>query len=155
MTPLTKRLAVGLAISVAVNLLLAGIFVGFAVQHRTHAAARPAESAFGPPRAGQARFGRSMRRALGEHRPELRERRQKAAAARDAVRSALEQEPFDQQALVRALEGLRKETAESQELAHRTLLATAASATAAERKQLAAEFMQHGRGPRKMPHRGP
>lgn len=156
MTPLTKRLALGLAISVALNLLLAGIFVGFAVQRRTHGLARPVGSEFGPHRVGDARFGPGpMRRALGEHHPELKERRQKASAAREAVRTALEHDPFDPASLERALEELRKETAESQALAHRALLQTAASATPAERKQLGAEFSLRGRGPRGMGQRGP
>ncbi|HEY3495888.1 MAG TPA: periplasmic heavy metal sensor [Polyangiaceae bacterium] len=152
MTPLTKRLAIGLAISVAVNLLLAGILVGFGVQRwaHGHGAVRPAASIAASARRGErsdAHFG-PMHGAFREHRSEFKERRQKASAARSAVQAALEQEPFDRAALERALEALRKETSEGQGVAHRTLLETAASASLPERKQMAAEFAARRRGPR-------
>jgi uncharacterized membrane protein len=149
MTPMTKRLAVALAISLGVNLLLAGVLVGMRAQRFLHRGPPPpasfAASAEKPER-GAPRFRHGgMKRAFGEHRQEFKERRQQSAAARGAVRAALEREPFDKAELERALESLRRETAESQLLLHRALVETAAAGGQEARRELARDFEFRGR----------
>lgn len=140
MTPLAKRLAIAVAISLGLNLLLGGVLVGQALQRRAQRVA----ALDGP--MGSSLHARGMRgpgafqRTVGTRHPEFGERRKVIEAARQKVREALTREPFDKAALEAALAGLRKETEASQALAHGALVETAASATPALRGELAREF---------------
>jgi uncharacterized membrane protein len=149
MTPMAKRLAVVLAISLGVNLLLAGVLVGLRGQRFLHRGPPPQASfaaAADKPERGAPRFRQGgMRRAFGEHRQEFKERRQSSAAARNGVRAALEREPFDKAELEKALEALRKETTDSQLLLHRALVETAAAGGQEARRELARDFEFRGR----------
>jgi len=165
MTPLSKRLIVALVISVAVNLLAGGIFVGSAIQRsrlraeRAHATAgheRGHDRAreFGPrsergdrtgergPREG----GRGVRRGapfgglIAGHREEMMARQQAASSARTAVRDALTHEPFDRAALERALTSLRTETATTQQLLHQAIADAAQGGDSEARAKLARGF---------------
>jgi len=159
MTPLSKRLIVALVISVAVNLLAGGIFVGSAIQRsriraeRAHVMAGPhgrgheGERATSPrgergPREG----GRGARRngpfggLIAGHRGEMLARQEAAATARTAVRDALTHEPFDRAALERALTALRAETATTQELLHKAIADAAQSGDTEARAKLARGF---------------
>jgi uncharacterized membrane protein len=131
MTPLAKRLSIALAISIALNLLLAGILVGRAL-HRPP----PPEREF-PAMRGDG-YGRRapLRGLFREHGAELGEKRRAIAEARRTARAALEAEPFDRAALDRALEGLRKETVASQEIMHRAIGDAAEKGSPEERKRL-------------------
>jgi uncharacterized membrane protein len=149
MTPWTKRLAVLLAISFGVNLLLAGFWIG---------------RRFGgpPPRAVEAgemyELGRGARRhpvlrsALDRHRDELRERREATRRARARAREALTSAEFDRQKLEQALASLKDETGKNQELAHRALVEAAVEARPEQRKALGqalgAKGPRGGKGPR-------
>ena len=150
MTPLAKRLAIAVAISLGLNLLLGGILVGQVIQRRAQRAqlVRPG----GPvPSSAYERGPRgpgALQRAVGGRHPEFGERRRVIEQARQNVRQALLREPFDKAALEQALEGLRKETESSQVLAHRALVETAASASPALRGELGREF-QGGKGRRR------
>ncbi len=123
------------AISLGVNVLFAGLWVGRAVERHRMAARAPERHAL-----------RHRPRALGpwaaviEHRPELSARRGATRAARAEARAALAREPFDAAALDKALAGLRTETMTSQETLHRALVETARKATPAERHALARTF---------------
>jgi uncharacterized membrane protein len=156
MTPLAKRLSIVLAISVAVNLLLGGIMVGRAFRHRH----QPHDGHEQPGMRAE-RDGRKgpLRGLFREHGDALREKRRSMGDARRAARAALEAEPFDQAALERALEGLRKETTASQEITHRAIVEAAAKSPPEERKKLgrALEHLGTGRegrgpGPPRMKH---
>ena len=162
MTPLSKRLIVALVISVAVNLLAGGIFVGSAIQRsrlraeRAHVMAGPhgrdheGERAASPRgergERGAREGGRGARRngpfggLIAGHRGEMVARQQAAATARSAVRTALTQEPFDRAALERSLTGLRTETATTQELLHKAIVDAAQSGDAEARAKLARGF---------------
>jgi uncharacterized membrane protein len=131
MTPLAKRLSIALAISIAVNLLLAGIFVGRAF-HR-----RPPPDRDVPARHGE-RDGRKgpLRGLFREHGDELRDKRRAIGEARRTGRAALEAEPFERAALERALEGLRKESGASQEIMHRAIVEAASKGSPEERRKL-------------------
>lgn len=132
MTPLAKRLSIALALSIALNLLLAGIWVGRAL-HRRPAPERE------PPALRAERDGKRapLRGLLREHGDELRDRRRSIGAARGAARATLEHEPFDRVALERSLESLRKETLASQEIMHRAIVAAAEKGSPEERRKLA------------------
>jgi uncharacterized membrane protein len=146
MTPLAKRLSIALAVSIAINLLLAGIWVGRAFRHPR------------PPRAGNEmaalhderseREGRRgpLRGLYREHGDELRERRRAIGEARRAARQALDKEPFDRAALESALAALRKETGSSQEIMHRAIVEAAAKATPEERRKLGHALERFGPG---------
>jgi uncharacterized membrane protein len=151
MTPMTKRLAIALAVSLGLNLLLAGVFVGLRIQRMGHRAApAPSFVASGrhPERAAPRLRPDGPRHAFRDLRPELKERRQKVSGARAAVRAALEKDPFDKASLEQALEALRKETTESQLLAHQALAKSAADSDLEARRRLASEFDFQRRRPK-------
>ena len=131
MTPLAKRLSIALAISIAVNVLIAGIFVGRAF-HRRPPPERDA------PALRAERDGRRapLRGLFREHDDELRDKRRAIGEARRTARAALEAEPFDRAALERALEALRKETGASQEILHKAIVEAASKGSPEERKKL-------------------
>jgi uncharacterized membrane protein len=154
-TPMTKRLAIMLAVSVGINLMLGGVLLGSRLQRWTHRHAGPAASFAPGPRHDVRRDGHdgrgALRHRIRDQHPELKERREKTFAARNAVRAALEKEPFDKAELERSLETLRQETGRGQEAAHRALVQSAESAGAAERRELASEFTFQRRGGRRKP----
>jgi len=144
MTPLSRRLIVALALSGALNLLCAGIFVGGFI-HRARARAAGARYELrGARELGQ----RAERRhgpgpfggMLAGHREEMQERKRATAEARKAVVASLEHEPFDAALLDKALVGLRAETAKTQEFVHQTLEQAARDGDADARKKLARGF---------------
>ncbi|HTQ05560.1 MAG TPA: hypothetical protein VMI54_16975 [Polyangiaceae bacterium] len=143
MTPLSKRLLVALAISGALNLLCAGIFVGGFI-HRSRA--RAARAAFELGRGARDANPRAGRRPgpfgglLASHHDQMLERRRATADARKAVVAGLEHEPFDPAALDRALVALRSETAKTQEFVHQTVEQAARDGDAAAREKLAHGF---------------
>jgi Spy/CpxP family protein refolding chaperone len=139
MTPLAKRLALAVALSLGLNLLLGGVLVGQALQRRTQPHAdrgRPMPSGMHEKRRGPGAF----QRVVGGRHPEFGERRRAIVESRQKVRDALSREPFDKAALEQALAELRKETEASQALAHGALVETAASATPALRSELGRDF---------------
>jgi uncharacterized membrane protein len=149
MTPWTKRLALLLAISVGVNLLLAGFWIG---------------RRFGgpPPRAFDAgesfELGRGARRhpvlrsALDRHRDEFHDRREATRRARARAREVLTSSEFDRQKLEQALAGLKDEMSKNQELAHRALVEAAVEARPEQRKALGVALGP--KGPRDRKGRG-
>ncbi len=152
MTPLAKRLSIALAVSVTINLLLGGIMAGraFRKPHRISVEA-PALHSERPERRG------ALRELYREHSDEFKESRRAIAEARKAARAALEKEPFDRAALEGALETLRKDTAASQEMMHRSILAAAEKGSPEKRKELAGalERVGPGRHVERMPSRRP
>jgi len=136
MTPWSKRLAILLAVSIGVNLLLAGVLLGrgFGRPRGGHAGPRPDDSGV------EWREGRRhpvVREAVERRRGELSARRGAIEAARAKVRDALGRDPFDRALLEAALTNVRTETAESQALLHGALVEGAASATLEQRRELA------------------
>jgi uncharacterized membrane protein len=139
MTPLGKRLAIALAISVAANLMFIGFLIGRRVRH--HGPGGPALD--GP--AFNAESPRAWRhpglhRAFEARHEEVRVQRESARKARDAVREALRREPFDRKGLEESLTALRAETAKNQELLHRALVQAAVESNESGRRDLARSF---------------
>jgi uncharacterized membrane protein len=145
MTPLAKKLAVALVISVALNLLAVGFFVGRGLRHG------PGKHGDAPGFVGpDARLPRhpALREAMDRHRADFAARREAVMQARKAVAEAAGREPFDRAALEQALADLRKQTGLSQEAIHRALVEACEKAKPEERRTLAAQFLkaQHARG---------
>jgi uncharacterized membrane protein len=151
MTPLSKRLLIALAISGALNLLCAGLFIGTAIARSRARAARDWSHLPSGPRNRPERGPREARRGPGPfggilagHHDEMVARRRAVADARRGVEAALGHEPFDPAALDQALAKLRAETATTQELVHKTLSAAARDGDAETRNKLAQGFARLG-----------
>lgn len=132
-----NRILVVLAISIGLNLVLAGVLLGsrFGRGHRHHPEA---------PHSGM-RVGRGFDGALSPHRAELGEHRRASARARSEVQAILSRDPLDRAALDAALKQLRAETQQSQEILHRALVEAAAKAPPEQRQELG-KRLTAGRG---------
>lgn len=173
MTPLSKRLIIALVVSVAVNLLLGGLFVGAAIQRHRMRAERammmPPPRGFGPREAGprdddrsprgerrfhdrreaREREGRGFRRGPlfgGLLADDLRPRRAVMAKARADVHEALVHEPFDPAALERSLAAFGTETTTTQDILHKRIVELAKK-DADTRAKLAHGFEARGGPP--------
>jgi Spy/CpxP family protein refolding chaperone len=136
-----KRLAIALAISVMLNLFLLG-FMSARLLHGPFAHGELHGPFFGPRGllsrgAPPGAAGERVRGMMERRREAMRSQRAALRDAQHAVRDALSKEPFDATALERALEQLKRATADSQSLMHSALLEIAPSLTAEQRQQLA------------------
>lgn len=138
MNPLTKRLAIVLAISLGINLLLCGFLLG----HRLHPSPPPVPS-------GHARnvsFLRErmrMKHGKGDMRPEWRAFQSGQRTARERVARALATQPFEVKELEDALAELREHTTQGQKALHDELVEQA-KADPKFREKLAREFRRPG-----------
>jgi uncharacterized membrane protein len=139
MDRINKRLAIGLALSLSINLFVGGFVVARRVlMHRGFAAHAPMLEPRGfLGRAGLGSSGPRVQRVLELERGTLREQHGALRAARAKVRAALEAEPFDKTQLESALQELHAQTSQVQSTMHRTLVEIATSLDAAQRKHLA------------------
>lgn len=144
MTPLAKRLAIALAVSVALNLMFVGFVIGRRVQRRGPPPDTLALNADNP----RVWHHPGLHKAFEARREEVRLQRESARRAREGVREALHREPFDRKSLEESLAQLRIETAKNQELLHRALVQAAAESNESGRRELARSF---GRSPRPKP----
>lgn len=134
MTPLTRRLAVFLALSVALNLLFIGAMVGRRLHHgRLHASPEEALERHGPRPGG-------LRKVFEGRRGDAAGRREATRGARLAVKDVLVREPFEATKVEAALAALRVENGKNQELFHRVLVEAAASGTPEGRRELSSWF---------------
>lgn len=160
MTPLAKRLAIALTLSVGVNLLLAGYVLGYGL-HRPQTTIGTMGAGNGPgmgtghglgmgmghamgscPGMGNGTGCRrpALRAALGLRENDIRAYREEIDKARDNVRVALEHEPLDRSALEQALATLRTQSGRGQELTHQAIVDAASRATLEQRRELANDF---------------
>ena len=132
-----NRLVILLAVSIGLNLVLAGVMVGSRLARRDmhHGQGFPPGKHPVPEVAG----------VFKAHRAEFGERRRAAARARSDVQEILNREPFDRVALDAALAKLRAETEQSQQMLHRAL-ADAAATAAPERRRELGKMMSMSRG---------
>ena len=138
----TRRLGVLLAISIGLNLLLAGLWVGarWAPHHRV--AVNRIGSGHGP------QFPAPLARALDNRREDFAAQRRAMAEARRQARALLEKDPLDRPALEQALERLRRESEGTQEMVHRALVDAAADAPKNARRELGRALIPSHRGMR-------
>jgi uncharacterized membrane protein len=138
----TRRLLVLLAISIGLNLLLAGLWIGARWSEPRHGPGLK----FGGVRDGrEGRFPPAFSQAIEGRRDDLAARRQAVAEARLTARSILEREPLDRAALENALERLRRETEGSQQVVHQALIDAAARAPKESRRELGRVLSQRHR----------
>ncbi|HEY6556721.1 MAG TPA: periplasmic heavy metal sensor [Polyangiaceae bacterium] len=140
MTPLAKRLAIGLLISIALNLLCAGFLLGRGL--------RGGRGRQGPARSledGQALRHPALRRAYEAERGHVKGRRDAVRQARARVSEALRIEPFQPARLEQSLAELRSETTKTQELVHRALVKAAREGTPEARSELSRGFERPAR----------
>jgi Spy/CpxP family protein refolding chaperone len=150
MTATVKRLAIALALSLAVNLFLAGFFTMRALHGRRHHP-RGHHGHFMGPRGmagGDPAIKQAMRRVMQRRDGDFRAHKQRLHDARAGVSAAFGAEPFDGAALGRALAGLRAQTAESQRLMHEALIEVAPQLTAEQRSRLARRALDREPGGR-------
>ena len=139
MTPLSKRLGIFLAISIGLNLLLAGLWLGRGLRGR---------GPHGPPLGAHgaevesARRHPALRRAFDGKAPEFAARRQAAREARGQVAQSLEQQPFDRARVEAALSALRAENMRSQELLHNQVVSVAERGSPEQRRELGRTFLR-------------
>lgn len=141
MTPAAKRLAILLAISIGLNLLLAGLWIGRRMQRPHHGRGGAASAAHEPGHRRQP----ALRRAFVENAPQMARHRQATQQARGAVASALETEPFNRAALEAALGALRAETLKGQEALHQRLSEVAQQGSPQARRELSQAFRRQRR----------
>lgn len=108
-------LLVALVLSLAVNLFVAGLQFGHGLRPGPQPVRRDMGEVLGivPPAARQA-----VREALGDRRPELRQRLQALRAARQAAFASLAEPDFDPAAATRALARSRDEMVAAQAFVH-------------------------------------
>ena len=148
-----KWLIGALAVSLVVNLLLAGFLVGrmsgdFGFRGGIGAAPKMPQLRFlEDDRRREVTHGLETRKAL---RPILRELR---GSQRD-IRASLVAEPFEEEALSASLAEFRRHLEESQALSHKKLVAVAARLTPDERRRLARTLdRRRGQPDRRPPRR--
>jgi len=130
---MTKRTALlgALIVSVSLNLLIAGVFIG-----------RLGARAPGPPPGAWAArdLSQDSRQIVRQHMRRdvdaVRPLRAEMRAAREAIRAAVETEPFDPAALREALARLRLAGARYQEFLHENIVEVAVRLPAGERAAL-------------------
>lgn len=142
-----KRLAIALALSLAINLFGAGFLVARGLRARDGRGVTAMES----PRAlmGAARKAgvhEQARRIMREHRPELRSRRDSMRHARRRARGALTAPAFDAQEMDAALREMRARTNDTQAALHGALVQLATELTHEQRDALVGAI---GRGHRR------
>ncbi len=132
----SRRLSIALALSVGLNLVFAGIWIGSRFRHPHH----PAELAGG--RGG--RFPKAFGEAMAGRRAELAAQRSAVASARAEAEAVLAREPFDRAAFDASLSELRRKTQATQEIVHRAV-GDAAATLPVERRRELGRALNHGR----------
>lgn len=143
MTPWTKRLAIALAVSLGLNLLLVGFWVGREFL-RPDPPPRSTDTLAGP--LGGGRRASALRGALENRGSELRQGRDAIRKARAQARDALLRSELNPAELERALSNIRMETTRNQQLLHQAIAEAAASASPIDRRELGRALGADGRG---------
>lgn len=134
-------LILALLVSAAVNLLLAGVFIG-----RVAAPTHPPPPMDWAGHEMDAQTRELLRRRLREQQGAFRPLRRDMIAASAAVRDALAAEDYDPQALDAALAGVREVTGRYQLLVHENLVNMSADLPREQRMALARAALQATQG---------
>lgn len=155
MEPITKRLAIALAISLSLNLFC----LGFGVAKRMHGGHMGPPMMFGPhgfmQRAGLRDDDRKLRDILEKNRNRLHAQHSALMDARQDVRRAISADPLDDKQLDAALAQLRARSGEIQDQMHAALSQMAHALDAEQRKRLASAPWLLGPGEGPPPPLGP
>lgn len=134
---------IALAVSVALNLAVAGLAAG-AWLREGPGHGMPRDMSFGPfTEALSDSDRRELRRALGDRASEFREARQQMRADREALLAALRAEPFDPAAVDAALEAIVRRAGDRLDFGRDLIAGRILAMTAAER-QAFAERLERG-----------
>ncbi|WP_439100745.1 periplasmic heavy metal sensor [Congregibacter sp.] len=142
----SNLIVIALLMSVAMNLLIAGVFIG-------KKRGGPGEP---PPMAWMAEelspdTRRKVRRQMREQFPEVRPLREEMRTAQRAVREAVAAETFDPRALASALKYSRDVAARYQALIHKNLLEISADLPKDQRVALARAALHRGQKEKRPP----
>ena len=145
-----NALLVALLVSVAINLLIAGVVLGrLGAPHREPPPAAWAARELGPETRGL------VRERMREQLPQVRPLRREMGEAQRAVRAAVTAEDFDPEALRAALARLREAGNRYEQFIHENLADLAASLSPQERGALVRAALERrgggDRGPRRPP----
>jgi uncharacterized membrane protein len=147
----TRKLAVALACSLALNLFFAGFLTARALRRHDVYDDRPPHGPSagprGPRRDADLAADEGVRRALRRHEDTFRSRGKDLRAARAKVSVAFAAEPFDTAALSSALTELRAQTSESQRMLHDTLVEMAPTLSPEQRARLSKHALERDFGP--------
>ena len=141
-----RGMKIALALSVALNLAVAGLAVGAWLSDGPHRG-MPRDMSFGPFSAAlDDSDRRSIRRALMERAGEFREQREAARAEFETLLASLRAEPFDPAAMKTALTAIETRNAERLQLG-RNLIETRLIEMTAEERQAFADRLERGLRP--------
>lgn len=132
MNELSRRLAIGLAISLALNLFLAG----FVAARLLRPPPPPPPQVHDGPPSGGARPALGLRRMMRERGVDMRADRQALRKARREVVQSLRAEPFDVERFKTGLAELRELSGQSQRKLHDVLVEAAQDMTHQQRVRL-------------------
>ncbi len=140
MNRLVRNLGIALAVSILLNVFLAGLWAGRAMRAGAGRAPDLTDTDVGP-----------MRGVWRKRDALLRPRSEAVDAARRIVRETLVAEPFDPAALETALAELRTQTDSAQVALHRALVDAARELGPEDRRRLADSRWFFPRGPHRRP----
>lgn len=141
--PTSRGVKIALALSVALNLAVAGLAAGAWLRDGPHGG-MPRDMTFGPfSEALDAADRKSIRRALLDRVSEFRSQREAARAEFEILLGALRADPFDPAALKTALAALEARNAERLELG-RTLIETRLIEMTPEERSAFADRLEKG-----------
>lgn len=136
MSGISRFWAIALLGSLAVNFFVAGLVIsGLAFDGRQNPARQFGIDGI----RGDGQPDRIVRQITERYGGEIRPRIQEVNAASQAVTAALAADPFDEQALVDALDDLRVKTEESMRAMHDAMVQSVLAMSPSQRRELAAE----------------
>lgn len=122
MSPMTRKLAIALCVSLALNLFLAGFLAARAAFGRRPHGPRDPRGPFAAMMEGEPGEADVVREVMRRHHDALRGERSRLRDARREVTEALAADPFERARLERALAETRAHTAASQRAMHDALV---------------------------------
>jgi uncharacterized membrane protein len=147
MSSVPKKVWVILGVSLAINLFFGGLIAGRLMSHRERPHHVGIEDELGPrgflKRSGLREAGPEVKQILRARREELKGNMRSLAQAREQVRVALENEPYDAEAAAAAFARSREVSGQMQADMHNALLEVSSKLTPAQRKRMAASLWNH------------
>jgi uncharacterized membrane protein len=147
MSAVPTKVWVILGVSLAINLFFAGLIAGRVMTHRDRPRPASFEDDLGPrgflKRSGLREAGPEVKQILRARRDQLKDNMRSLGQAREAVRVALEAEPYDAQAAAAAFARTRELASQMQADMHNALLDVSSKLTPAQRRRMAESLWNH------------